>query len=271
MRGKQKPRFSVLQKILFCFFGLIFLVGLGIFISTLLTARGAAKANRELQAQIFESIPSHFSTESEAPEAVEEVLNTESFDAKRRISMDFAPLLQINSDAVAWLYAEGANIDYPVFHTYDNDYYLTHLYNHEKSEYGSLFVDFRNHKDFSDKNTVIYGHHMRNGTMFGSLESYRSQDFYDAIPTMMLYTPEGDYRIELICGTEESGDYEFVELQFETDSDFLAYVDRFRERSTFRSDVEVQPDDRIVSLCTCSYAHNNARYMLIGKLVPLYG
>ena len=87
---------------------------------------------------------------------------------------------------------------------------------------------------------------------------------------MLLCTPEGDYLIELICGTVEDGNYEFVQFEFADEDAFTEYVDAQRSRSTFQSNVELSPGDRIISLCTCSYEWNNARYMIIGRLVPLY-
>lgn len=185
------------------------------------------------------------------------------------ISMDFTALKEINSEVVGWIQADGTNIDYPVVRTDNNEYYLEHLYNREPNGHGAIFMDYRNSSDFSDKNSVIYGHHMGNGTMFATLREYKSQEFYDANPVMNICTPEGDYRVELICGTIESGDYEFVRFEFDSDEDFMNYIEKFRERSTFASDVELQPGDRIVSLCTCSYETANARFLVIGKLVPL--
>jgi sortase B len=124
--------------------------------------------------------------------------------------------------------------------------------------------------DFTDTNTVIYGHHMRDRSMFGSLEEYRSQEFYDTFPTMTLYTPEGDYLIEFISGTIEDGNYEFIEFEFENDEAYMAYLADLRERSLFQSDVEVGPWDKIITLCTCSNNYMNARFMLVGKMVELY-
>ena len=87
---------------------------------------------------------------------------------------------------------------------------------------------------------------------------------------MMLYTPGGNYLIELISGTVENGNQEFVRFDLENDDAFLSYVEELKSRSTFASDLEVRADDMIVSLCTCSYERNNARYMVVGRLVPLY-
>lgn len=186
-----------------------------------------------------------------------------------RTAMDFSPLKKLCPNIKGWLFAEGTNIDYPVVQTDNNDYYLKHLYTGESNSSGSLFLDYRNTGLFTDQNTVIYGHHMKNGTMFGSLELYKEQDFYDKYPTMLLYTPIGNYLIELICGTVENGNYEFVRFNFNDEKDFYDYIDARREKSTFQSNVEIAPGDRIISLCTCSYEWNNARYMIMGKLTPI--
>ena len=183
--------------------------------------------------------------------------------------MDFAPLQQINPEIKAWLFAEGLKIDYPILQADNNTYYLNHLYTGQVNGSGSLFMDYRNDGSFAQRNTVIYGHHMKNGTMLGELTRYKSQKYYEEHPTMLLYTPEGDYTLELISGTVEDGNYEFVAFDFPQESDFTEYVERFRSRSTFRSDVPIQDGDRLVSLCTCSYETENARYMVIGRLVPV--
>ena len=86
---------------------------------------------------------------------------------------------------------------------------------------------------------------------------------------MLLCTPNGDYLVELVCGTVEDGNYEFVQFEFDNNNDFYAYINSRRDRSTFQSDVEIGPGDKIISLCTCSYEWNNARYMIIGKLTPI--
>lgn len=188
---------------------------------------------------------------------------------RQKISMDFSALKEINPDIIGWIRAEGTNIDYPIAQTDNNEYYLSHLYNKDWNSSGTIFADYRNADNFSDRNTVLYGHHMKNGTMFNALEEYKDQDFYDVNPTMTLFTPDGDYIIELICGTVEDGNYQFVKFDFDGEESFIKYIEGFRSRSTFVSDVEIQPGDRIVSLCTCSYEWTNARYMVIGRLVPI--
>ena len=189
------------------------------------------------------------------------------------VSMDFSELQQINSEIIGWIWSEGCSMDYPIMQTYDNSYYMYHLYNREYNPHGSIFQDYRCAEDFTGKSSVLYGHAIRDekAVMFGKLKEYKNQEFYDANPTMMLYTPNGDYLIELFSGTVEDGNYEFIRFEFEDDADFIDYVEDLKSRSTFKSDVEVSADDQIISLLTCSYETLNARYMVVGKLVRLYG
>lgn len=185
--------------------------------------------------------------------------------------VDFSVLQQINPEIKAWIRADEIGIDYPVMHTDNNTFYLNHLYDGTSNSNGALFIDCTNASPFHDRNTAIYGHNMQSGAMFHSLNRYTSQEFYEACPDMMLYTPEGNYRIELICGTLEDGNDAFIPFHFEDEDDFMEYIEKQKARSTFRSEVRIQPGDRLVSLCTCtSYSQDNRRYMLIGRLEELY-
>ncbi len=183
--------------------------------------------------------------------------------------VDFAMLQEINEDVIGWLQDGEGTIDYPVVLGEDNEYYLTHLFNHEQNKLGTLFMDCRNEGGLTDKNTVIYGHNMKDGSMFATLLNYRDQSYYESFPMMTLYTPEGDFTIEFFAGIVADGNYEFIRFQFKDNADFQNYIDIIKEKSTFESDVEVGPEHRIVTLCTCSYEFDNARYALYGKLVPI--
>ncbi|MBP9675416.1 MAG: class B sortase [Anaerolineaceae bacterium] len=183
--------------------------------------------------------------------------------------MDFSPLIEINADTVGWLIAEDTAIDYPLVQASDNVYYLTHLFNKDTNKLGSLFMDYRNQRDFTDRTTIIYGHNMLDNSMFASLTDYEQQEYFENHPVMRLYTPQGDYSVKLFAGFVESGNSEFIRLTFKDDADFLAYIKQLKSKSTFDSIVEVQAQDRIIALSTCSYNFNNARYVLFGKLVPI--
>lgn len=114
---------------------------------------------------------------------------------KAPISIDFEQLCQVNPDIIGWIYCEDTVINYPVLKGNDNDYYLHHTYDGTYSASGSIFVDAENADDFADSNTIIYGHHMKNGSMFASLSKWADQDYYEAHPVMWLLTPKQNYKI----------------------------------------------------------------------------
>ena len=169
----------------------------------------------------------------------------------------------------AWMILDGTVIDYPVMQSTDNDYFLRRLPDGSSHRNGSLFIDYRNNPDFSDRNTLIYGHDMRSGDMFGVFRQYRNQDFFDQHNVFYIFTPERDFALILIAGYVLDSAVETPPLSFEDDDAFLAHIENIRRRSVFRSDVEVSAEDRIVSLCTCDASHRNNRLIIVGKLVDL--
>lgn len=196
-------------------------------------------------------------------------ITSEVYTDEQIDSVDFSTLEKINPAVVAWLSSEGTEIDYPIVQGEDNDYYLRHLYTGESNKLGSIFMDCRNHEDFSDKNTIIYGHNMKDGSMFSSLAMYKDQSYYDSFPTMFLYTPGGAFKIDLFAGIIVDGSQESVRADFKDDHDFISYINSLKEVSTFKSNTIVATDAQIITLCTCSYEFNNARYALCGKLTPV--
>ncbi|MEZ4357514.1 MAG: class B sortase [Eubacteriales bacterium] len=183
--------------------------------------------------------------------------------------VDFNKLKKINSDIIAWIINDGTVINYPIVQGDDNTYYLTHLPNGTKNKLGSLFMDYRNSSDFSMRNTIIYGHHMKSGAMFASIVNYKKQSYYDKHPTMYLITPDTKYRIDLFSGYVSSVDEDSFTINFIDDYAFETFVKERKEKSDFESDVQVTASDRIITLATCTYEFSNARYVLYGKLTPI--
>lgn len=263
-------KISPLRLAVFCCFFVLFVVSSYKLLSDAAENNRAESNYSELQALVRqEEYDSAAAAEAAKKPESKKQDETKPTEFRQRKSMDFSTLTELNPDICAWIRLDGTNIDYPVVRTDNNDFYLTHMFNREENSSGSIFVDYRNTGDFTDRNTVIYGHQMKNGTMFNALEEYKDPSFYEISPTLMMLTPDGDYLIELICGTIEDGNEQFVEFNFDSEESFSSYVEKFRARSTFVSDVELRPGDRIVSLCTCSYEWANARYMVIGRLEPI--
>ena len=173
-------------------------------------------------------------------------------------------------DAIGWIYSPNTPIDYGVVEAEDNDFYLHRFLDGDYSISGSLFADCNNHRDFSDQNTVIYGHHMNDGTKFASLVNYREPGYYAEHPVLYLSTPTMNYRVEIFAAYLTDADSDTYTFRFESDEDYLAYLQRMREQSDVDTAVELSAKDRIVTLSTCSYEFYDARYVVQGKLVPIH-
>jgi sortase B len=180
-----------------------------------------------------------------------------------KLGIDFAALAQINGDAVAWLYCPDTAIDYPVMKASDYSYYRSHLPSGEKNSGGALFIDYNCAPDFSDRLTIIYGHHMKSGTMFGSLLEYKKQAYYEAHPFMYLYTKQKDYRIELLYGCVIDAK-KWSEGGFMYAENADALMDFAKNGTTFASGAKYSESDKIIVLSTCSYEFADARYIVVG-------
>lgn len=178
--------------------------------------------------------------------------------------VDFTALAEINSDIVAWIYIEDTEINYPVVQGSDNQYYLKHLFSGEWNSLGCIFLDTRNAPDFSDPNSIVYGHHMKNGTMFSGLTEYKKQEFYNAHPAILIMTPEQNYRIEVFAGYVANVKDNAWEVDFGADTVFEDWQKSVKERSCFESEITPVTTDRIVTLSTCSYEFDNARFVIFG-------
>ena len=195
---------------------------------------------------------------------VQEIEPTDA-EVKAPISIDFDALKQENSDIIGWIYCPDTPLNYPVVKGKDNNQYLrTDL----KGNYlisGTIFADYRNGNVGEDKNHIVYGHNMKNTTMFGLLVNYKEQSYYDEHPVLYYLTPSGDYQIDLYAGIVVSRDA-LIYNSNPDKAELQDFLDNAKEDSTFQSDVVIEDDDLLITLSTCSYEYNNARYIVIGKL-----
>lgn len=180
--------------------------------------------------------------------------------------VSFAELSAINPDIVGWLYCEDTMINYPVAQTDDNSYYLKHLFDGIYNANGCLFLDCQVGGDFSSPHSIIYGHHMKNGSMFSSLNGYKKQEYFDAYPQLLLVTPDSNFVIELFAGYVASVRDDAWQIQFSDEFAMEAWLGAAIEKSTFESGVMPLPTDRIITLSTCSYEFSNARFVVHGIL-----
>ncbi len=185
------------------------------------------------------------------------------------IEVDFDALKEINPDVIGWLYCPDTVINYPVLKTTDNDTYLHHNYKKEYTASGSIFVECANRDDFADLNTIIYGHHMKDGSMFASLSKWTKQEYYEEHPIMYLFTPEQNYIVELFSAyATAAGSDSYYAIQTPC-KEMDDYLERVSGKSAFKCDVELPGDEKYIMLSTCAYMFENARSVLHGKLVPI--
>ena len=179
--------------------------------------------------------------------------------------VDFNQLQEINPDVIGWIYIEGTEINYPVVQGTDNDYYLTHLVDGTRNSSGSIFMDASASSDLTDQHSIIFGHNMKNGTMFAALMNYKDPAFYEEHPEILFLTPTCNYLIRIFSGhiadaSVNAWEREFKDIHF---SDWLSTVTK---QSLFLSEHQPQSDDLIVSLSTCSYEFNDAKFLLHGYI-----
>lgn len=183
--------------------------------------------------------------------------------------VDHASLQTVNSDYVGWVRMQNSYIDYPMVQGTDNSYYLDHLYTKEYNYVGSVFLDYNSARDFSDKNTVIYAHNVKNGTMFMEIAKFEDPNYYQDHKEIELYTPEQNYIAYPVAGILTDGSDDYVSYNFASDDEFMNYVSRFTANSTFTSDTTIDATDQTVLFSTCSYSLTDGRYALLCKLVKV--
>lgn len=194
---------------------------------------------------------------------VKEVANTE----KSTDNIEWKSLMNKYKNVKAWLYSKNTVINYPVVQGNDNSYYLHHMVNGKTNWKGTLFIDYRCKKPFQDHLTIIYGHHMNDGSMFRSLVNYRKHDYYVKHPKMLLITPDAKYDIEIFAVDTIPSDSDKYKFYFSGDADKQAYLNWIRKKSELNTKVKVSSNDKLVMLSTCTYEFEQARLVVYGKLV----
>ena len=176
-------------------------------------------------------------------------------------------LQERNRDALGWLDIADTQIDYPFVQATDNERYLAIDFDGQPSAAGTLFLDWQSHTDFQGFNHVIYGHAMKNGSMFGALRKFGEQAHFEAHPTGRIHLVIATYQLEFFAYlTIEADDamiYATHDMAPESRAGFFDYVEKHARR--YRN-IELNPTDRIVTLSTCTYETENARIVLLARL-----
>ena len=183
------------------------------------------------------------------------------------IDVDFDSLKFFNSDTVGWLSVNGTNINYPFVQTSDNDYYLTHSFEKEYNRAGWVFLDYRNNLSESEKNTIIYAHARKDGTMFGTLRNVLKPNWQNNTDNHIVkVSTEYEntlWQVFSVYQIPQTSDY--LKIEFISDEDYLTFLNTILARSAYIFNTTVNENDRIITLSTC---HNqNDRIVLHAKLI----
>lgn len=194
-------------------------------------------------------------------------------------------LIAQNADTKGWITIPGTNIDYPVVQAKDNEKYLKHDFYGKDNRDGAIFMDYRCKTDPFSTSTIIYGHNMKDGQMFAELEKYERRSdndyisFYNKNPLIKLETLKGEnvFKIFAVLVTASSEKYKgalyYLDTDFSSDTEFDKFIEDVNKRSFIKTDIEVKPTDKIITLSTCDYVYpaspdnDHARLVVMGRLL----
>ena len=190
---------------------------------------------------------------------------------ERVLQSQFEALYAQNSDLIGWI-KMADSVDYPVLYR-DNSFYMDHDFYGQYSQAGSIFLDARNGMYMNDSAMLIYGHNMRSGEMFGDLDEYRETKYLCKYPIISLQSawesePRQYVLISLFDASMNKSDPSYIKIvrtAFETDEEKQAFIDEMRARSIYKIPLEADANDQLLTLVTCSYSHDNGRFLLFAR------
>lgn len=195
-------------------------------------------------------------------EKIKDIAVQDENNDKNEYTIDFNKLKEQNNDTIAWIKVNNTNIEYPVVKTENNNFYLNHNFHKNENLAGWIFADYRNKFDGTDKNIIIYGHNMRDGSMFGSINNILDSDWYESEEnTNIILDTEKEnciYKVFSIYKIE-SEDY-YIKTEFSSDNEYEQFIKTIKGRSIKNFDIDISKEDSILTLSTCA---NNNKYRVV--------
>lgn len=193
-------------------------------------------------------------------------------ESEKAILMEYSELFLQNPDMVGWIAIDGTKVNYPVMQTPNTpNFYLKHNFEREYSDLGTPYVQENCNIDVSD-NLIIYGHHIKSGKMFGALEKYKSQNFYEEhkIIRFDTLTEYAEYEIVVVFTTMAGSSAGFQYYDFVDAADeeaYNAYINKCRELALYDTGVDAKYGDKLITLSTCEYSTQNGRLVIVAKKI----
>lgn len=262
---------KTLRKILSAVLALVCIISGGIYIGFLMDHRSGSDAYSAAERIAMEA-PAPAATEETLPESTEEgpkwvpaaVEDDPSMAELAKKSL--TALRQENEDVAAWIWIPDTEVNYPVMRGTDNDFYLNHTWLKEESSMGSIFLEWQNAADFSEFHTIVYGHSMNSGEMFGSLQRYRYYNHWKENPYVYLLTDNGVLRYEIFSVYEAEVESDTYQIGMQWDSTKERYIDMALEKSVIGCGITPAITDRVLTLSTCSGLGYETRWVVHARL-----
>jgi len=185
---------------------------------------------------------------------------------------EFTEVYEKNREFIGWLTIPDTIIDYPVMQGKDNEYYLNHDFYGEEKKHGSLFLDYKNDVLLPDSNLIIYGHNMKDGTMFSALRKYKNQSFYEAHKVISFHTIYEKAQYEIVSvflskvylkNEDTFKYYQFIKAS--NQEEFDKFYTNIKEMSLYDTGNEAQYGDTFLTLSTCDYTTEDGRLVVVAK------
>ena len=181
---------------------------------------------------------------------------------------DYEKLFSVNSDLKCWITIPNTQVNYPVVQTKDNDYYLSHNFEKQENEGGAIFIAAENRIPLEERNTIFHGHHMKDGSMFASLNKYKEPEFLEANNKIYISTKYEVYEYEIFSVYVEKASSKPYNYSFQSDEEYVNYLKTLNQNSYTRIDTnEFSKDDKIITLSTCSYEVDDGRLLVHARLI----
>ncbi len=284
-KKKEKRKFNI-YKLFTVLLAAILLVIVGYMLRNWIVERNAQKQYEDL-AESVNRLQNQVSDNAITPagdrqDASTEVMETETEDAQEESDsaiagvdipqkqLDWNELAKVNPDIYAWIYIPGTQVDYPVLqHPTDNTYYLNYNMNGTRGYPGCIYTEKENSKDFTDFNTIMYGHNMRNKTMFETLHYYEDKAFFVNNPYVYVYRGDRVLVYEIFAAYIAGNEHILYSYDFQTQEGRQNYVDQIEKGTSgnLRDDVEVTADSHILTLSTCISGKAKNRYLVQAVLL----
>lgn len=184
------------------------------------------------------------------------------------LNVDFNSLKKTNGDVIGWIQFETFNLSYPIVKDSGDDYYLTHTFKKQKNSSGAIFVGASNSSDFDDTNTIIFGHNMKNGSMFGLLGRYKQKSYFPNNQYFRIYTPSGTQRYQIFSVYKAAVNGSAYSIWTRTGgSEYANWIKELKKNSMYDTGVSVSENDTIVTLSTCVTGEDSKRLVLHAKRI----